>query len=84
MRTLHLKIDNNVYDTLMAMLKGLPDDKIKIIEDNQRDDNLSYPATMKKHDIMTYSGKIKSFSGIKDPVAWQRETRSEWDRKWDK
>ena len=69
MRTLQLKIDNNVYDTLLAMLKGLPEDKINIIEDEQEDTNLSNNAKMEAHDIMAYSGKIKSFGGIKDPVA---------------
>ena len=84
MRTLQLKIDNNVYDTLLAMLKGLPEDKINIIEDEQEDTNLSDTAKMEAHDIMAYSGKIKSFDGIKDPVAWQRKVRSEWDREWEK
>ncbi len=33
MKTLQLKIDTHLYDILLAMLKGLPQDKIKIMED---------------------------------------------------
>ncbi len=76
MKTLRLTVDDYLYDTLLAMLKGLPEQNIKIIEDSQvqtKTDEVSF-------DINTFAGTIKSFLRINDPVAWQREIRSEWDR----
>ena len=78
MKTLHLKVENNLYGTLLAMLKELPASKIEIVEHNQEEISL-YGA----EDIMEYAGKITSFAEIKDPVAWQREIRAEWDREWE-
>ena len=72
MKTLHLKVENNLYGTLLAILKELPDEKIKIIEHKQEKNSL-----YKAEDIMRYAGKITSFTKIKDPVKWQREIRSE-------
>ncbi len=76
MKTLRLTVEDYLYDTLLAMLKGLPKQNIKIIEDSSvqtKDDE-------KPFDINTFSGTIESFSKINDPVAWQKEIRSEWDR----
>jgi len=76
MKTLQLTVEDYLYDTLLAMLKGLPEQNIKIIEDNQvqtKTDEASF-------DINTFAGTIKSFLRIEDPVTWQREIRSEWDR----
>ena len=75
MKTLQLTIDDNLYDTLLALLKGLPKNKIKIIEDSKT----QIIANETSIDINQFAGKIKSFAAIKDPVAWQREIRSEWD-----
>jgi len=66
MKTLQLIVEDNLYEILLAMFKGLPEKQIKIIEDT------SIPV-----DINQFAGKIKSFSAIKDPVAWQREIRSD-------
>ena len=79
MRTLQLTIDDSLYDTLLAMLKGLPPKQIKIIEKNIEPTPI---ANAKKEpvDINQFAGTIKSFSAIKDPVAWQREMRSEWGK----
>lgn len=35
MKALQLKINERLYDTLLAMLKGLPQKDIEIIEDNE-------------------------------------------------
>ncbi|WP_353570490.1 hypothetical protein [Candidatus Albibeggiatoa sp. nov. BB20] len=36
MKTVTLNIDETLYDTLLAMLHGLPKQKIEIIEENQK------------------------------------------------
>jgi len=81
MKKLHLTVEDHLYDTLLAMLKGLPEKDIEIIEDH----NISLKKDESKSiDINQFAGKIKSFSAIEDPVAWQKEIRSEWQREWDK
>jgi len=64
MKTLQLKVDNNIYDTLLSMLKGLPHDKIEIIEDKQHS----------VADIMKYDGTI---DWPVDGVEYQRKIRNE-------
>ncbi len=64
MKTLHLKVDNNIYDILLSMLKGLPKEKIEIIEDKQANNN----------NLMKYAGKIK---WPVDGVEYQRKIRDE-------
>lgn len=73
MRTLQLKIDNNLYEIILSMLKGLPQNKIKIIEDEKYSDS---PKTDSTHvtDIMKYAGKIK---WPVDGVEYQRIIRDE-------
>ncbi len=75
MKTLQLKIDNSLYEILLSMLKGLPQDKIKIIEDRKqnippKEDNIPVA------DIMKYAGKIK---WPVDGVEYQRTIR---DKEW--
>ena len=81
MKKLQLTVEDHLYDTLLEMLKGFPRKDIEIIEDQSI---LSERHVDKASDINQFAGKIKSFSAIKDPIAWQREIRSEWDREWDK
>lgn len=74
MHTKKLNIGDGIYAHLMFLLKNLKTNELEIIEDkiNQSD---------KKNDEIDFSKfQINAFKGIKDPVAWQREIRSEWDR----
>jgi hypothetical protein len=68
MKTVTLNIDETLYDTLLAMLQGLPKQKIEIIEQEEISD------------INQFAGSISSFAAITDPVQWQNELRSEWER----
>jgi len=83
MKTLQLKIEDSLYETLLPMLKSLPEEKIEIVEKQIGDGETLNLDEEKPFNIMQYVGKIKSFAKIKDPVAWQKEIRSEWDREWD-
>jgi hypothetical protein len=73
MRTLCLKIDDTVYGILLAMLKGLPKDKVEIIGSAQ-----DQPAADESHarssDLMQYAGSIQ---WPVDGVAYQRQIRDE-------
>ena len=65
MKTLHLKIDNSLYEIILLMLKGLPRNKIRIIE--EKDHHTSA-------DIMQYAGQLE---WPVDGVEYQRKIRDE-------
>jgi hypothetical protein len=65
MKTLYLEIDNSLYKMILSMLKGLPRNKIKIIEGNSQ----PRPA-----DIMQYAGQL---DWPVDGVEYQRKIRDE-------
>ena len=65
MKTLYLKIDNSLYEIILSMLRGLPRNKIKIIEENT-------PAPTA--DIMQYAGQLE---WPVDGVEYQRNIRDE-------
>ena len=74
MHTIKLNVGDGIYTHLMFLLKNLKTNELEIIEDeiNELD---------KKNDEIDFSKfQINAFKDIKDPVAWQREIRSEWDR----
>jgi hypothetical protein len=73
MKTLCLKIDESLYEILLSMLKGLPAQKIKIIESSRK--SLPNPSeTPCAFDVMKYAGKIHWPT---DGVAYQRAVRDE-------
>ena len=65
MKTLYLEIDNSLYKIILSMLRGLPRNKIKIIEEKSQ----SHPA-----DIMQYAGQVE---WPVDGVEYQRKIRDE-------
>ena len=65
MKTLYLKIDNSLYEIILSMLRGLPRNKIKIIEE---------PPPPPTADIMQYAGQLE---WPVDGVEYQRKIRDE-------
>ena len=55
--------------------------KVRVIllydEEMQQPDNSHVNGSASK--LMDLAGKIQAFRDIEDPVAWQRQLRSEWD-----
>lgn len=66
MKTLYLQIDNSLYEIIVAMLRGLPGNKIKIIEGEKNKPPVA--------DLMQYAGKMK---WPVDGVEYQRTIRDE-------
>lgn len=66
MKTLHLQLDNSLYGIILAMLRGLPKNKIKIIEEK--------PGNHHPADIMQYAGQLE---WPVDGVEYQRKIRDE-------
>jgi hypothetical protein len=65
LKTLYLEIDNSLYKIILSMLRGLPRNKIKIIEEK------SQPQSA---DIMQYAGRVE---WPVDGVEYQRKIRDE-------
>lgn len=73
MHTIKLSVGDNLYTHLMFLLKNLNTNEIQIIEDvPQEQDKIS-----KSIDMSHYP--IEAFKGIKDPLKWQQDIRSEWN-----
>ena len=74
MKALQLKINDQLYDTLLAMLKGLPEKDIEIIETNAE---IIAPIAKDEPqilDIMQYAGTIQ---WPVDGLEYQRKIRDE-------
>ena len=63
----------------------LPDDipvgrrQFVLVIDNQEDDS----KVSQTEQLMKLSEKVNAFQSIEDPVAYQRDIRSEWDNRLD-
>lgn len=74
MHTIKLNVDDSIYAHLMFFLKNLKTNELKIVKDEKSE------LAQKDEDIDFSKFKIDAFKDIKDPLKWQREIRSEWDR----
>ena len=73
-KRLQLELNSDIYDKVIAFINKLPKNKVKLIPlpDNKElnDDNI----------FLETSGLLASKKI--DPIKWQKEIRSEWDRQW--
>ncbi len=71
-KRLQLELNSDIYDKVIAFINKLPKNKVKLIPlpDNKElnDDNI----------FLETSGLLASKKI--DPIKWQKEIRSEWDR----
>lgn len=74
MHTIKLNVGDGIYAHLMFLLKNLKTNELEIIEDEEKE------LAKKKENIDFSRFQIDAFKDIKDPLAWQKEIRSEWDR----
>ena len=68
MKKIILKIDDNIYEKIIFLLKKLKIEGFEIEEESTKSN--------KTIDFSLY--KIPSLKKIKDPVKWQRTIREEW------
>lgn len=71
MHTIKLLVGDKIYYHLISFLKNLKSSEIKIVEDKKEE---------KAKEINFSKYKINAFKNIKNPLEWQNEIRSEWDR----
>ncbi len=69
---IQLDVSNDIFDKVMFFLENLPKNKIRLNFD-------SSPKKEKKQDIFSQTAGLLSSQHI-DPIAWQNQIRSEWDR----
>jgi len=78
MKTLQLNIEDHLYDTLLAMLKGLPKQDIEIIESTSKELIEKQPDKNKlAHVMASIAERGTAFNNIKDPLSWQQEIRQD-------
>ncbi len=75
MHRLILDINDSVMDKIVYFLRNLPKKDVKIVKDEviKTQKLASTSIDFSKYDV-------EVFQGIDDPVAWQKDQRSEWDR----
>ena len=74
MHTIKLHVGDGIYAHLMFLLKNLKTNELEIIEDIEKD------VALQDETIDFSKFQIDAFKDIKDPLKWQEEIRSEWDR----
>ncbi len=69
---IQLDVSSDIFDKVMFFLENLPKNKVKLNFDFS-------PKKEKKDDIFSKTAGLLSSQQI-DPIAWQNQIRSEWDR----
>lgn len=72
MKTIKLNVSENIYEQVLLFLQNLRPSDIQILEQDQTDNTV-------KDVINLADYQITGFQDIKDPVAWQKELRKEWE-----
>ncbi len=73
MHTLHLKVNDSIYEHLMAIIKSMKSNDIEIVDDVNEPQN-----TKQQLKALFETSNQDAFKSIDDPVAWQRTQRDEW------
>ena len=76
MRTVKLNIKDSIYKNVMFVLESFREKGVQIEEITKLNKNQKDKETLK--DFLTNS-KIEVFKNIKDPIAWQKSIRDEWN-----
>ncbi len=69
---IELDISNDIFDKVMFFLENLPKNKIRLKFNTSTEKE-------NKNDIFSQTAGVLSLQNI-DPIAWQNQMRSEWDR----
>ncbi len=75
MHRLVIDVNENVLDKIIYFLRNLPKKDVKVIEDHVLQEK-----KIKDNYIDFSQFQVDTFKEIKDPVAWQRQIRDEWNR----
>jgi hypothetical protein len=78
MRTLRVEVSDTIYEHIIFFLKSLPKNLIHIFDDKEIKvyDKNSIKSQVEEL-FLAYN--IKAFQDIKDPIAWQKSMRDEWE-----
>jgi len=78
MRTLRIEVSDSIYEHIIFFLKSLPKNLINISDEKE---NQLQPKQSVKHQVeeLFSTHNIKAFQEIKDPIAWQKSMRDEWE-----
>ena len=78
MRTLRVEVSDSIYEHIIFFLKSLPKNLINI-SDEKESKLYTEKSTKKQVEELFSTYNIKAFQEIKDPLAWQKGIRDEWE-----
>ena len=75
MHTVKLKMEDNIYNNIMFILKNL---QVKGLEIEEIYENRTIKTTKTKIKELFSNKKIDTFKTIDNPMQWQKQQRDEW------
>jgi len=72
---IQIDVSSDIFDKVIGFLEKLPKSKVKLNLENQNEN----VQEKEIDDIFTRTAGLLSLQEI-DPLAWQKQIRSEWDR----
>lgn len=79
MRILRVEINDSIYEHILFFLKSLPSNLINISYENESRNKQTEKSMKNQIQELFSAQKIKIFQDIKDPIAWQKGMRDEWE-----
>jgi hypothetical protein len=78
MKTLNIEVNDSVYEHILFFLQNLPKDMVKISKQIEPKQNAKL-STKEKVEELFKTKNVEAFRDIKDPLAWQKSVRDEWE-----
>jgi hypothetical protein len=78
MQTLKIEVSNSIYEHIMFFLQNLPKNLINISYETKPE--MTNKKSI-KNDIeeLFKTSNVQAFRELKDPLAWQKSMRDEWE-----
>jgi hypothetical protein len=78
MKTLRIDVSDSIYEHIIFFLKSLPKNLIHISDEKGNQESNDKNTKQQVQELLK-STDIKAFTGIHNPVVWQKSMRDEWE-----
>lgn len=78
MHTVKLKIEDDIYQNIMFVLKNLKIKGLQIEEIEKMDENSTVNSPKANIRELFKNKNVELFTSIDDPIGWQKKQREEW------
>ena len=79
MQTIRVEISDAIYEHIIFFLKSLPKNLINISHEKETKTYKNNSIKNQVEELFNMNSNITAFQEIKDPVAWQKSMRDEWE-----